>query len=191
MEDIRAFIAIKLPEEVKAKLNQLEDQFKSKRLNVKWVNPENIHLTIKFLGNIGVDSIPKIQEIIEEAALEIVPFKIGVNGVGVFPNAQRVQVIWAGLNGELDKLIQLQKLIDTGLSRLGFVPESRPFTAHLTIARMRDEARDSERETAGKLTGVTLFETSLFIVESVSLMRSQLRREGPIYTQVFKVDLVG
>jgi RNA 2',3'-cyclic 3'-phosphodiesterase len=191
MEDIRAFLAIELPEETKIKLNQLEDQFKIKRLNVKWVDPENIHLTLKFLGNISVDSIPKIQEIMEEAALEIAPFKIGVNGVGVFPNVQRVQIIWAGLNGELDKLIQLQKLIDTGMSRLGFIPESRPFTAHITIARMRDEARDSERETAGKLAGVTLFEAPFFIVKSVNLMRSQLRREGPIYSRVVTIDLVG
>ena len=122
MEEIRAFIAIELPVEVKLKLTQLEEQLKLSRLAAKWVAPESIHLTLKFLSDISVDSIPGIQEIMEEAALGVAPFQIGVGGVGVFPNPQRVQVIWAALNGDLDKILELQKLIDTGLSRLGFVP---------------------------------------------------------------------
>ena len=191
MEDIRAFIAIELPDEIKVKLDQLEGQLKARRLNAKWVAPESIHLTLKFLGNISVDSVPNIQEVMEEAALGVPPFRIGVGGVGVFPNPQRVQVIWAGLNGDLDKLIELQKLVDTGLSKLGFVPESRPFTAHLTVARIRDEARPTEREAAGKLAEATPFEAPSFTVETISLMRSQLRREGPIYNRVVSVALVG
>jgi RNA 2',3'-cyclic 3'-phosphodiesterase len=191
MEDIRAFIAIELPAEIKVKLTQLEEQLKSSRLNAKWVTPESIHLTLKFLGNISVDSIPNVQEIMEEASLSVAPFQIGMSGVGVFPSPQRAQVIWAGLNGDLDKLLELQKLIDTGLSRLGFVPESRPFTGHLTVARMRDESRSVEREAAANMAETTRFEGPLFLVESISLMRSQLRREGPIYTCVVNVPLVG
>jgi RNA 2',3'-cyclic 3'-phosphodiesterase len=191
MEEIRAFIAIELPTEIKVKLTQLEEQLKSSRWNAKWVSPESIHLTLKFLGNINVDSIPHIQEVMEEAALSVATFQIGVSGVGVFPNPQRVQVIWAGLNGDLDKVLELQKLIDAGLLRLGFVPETRPFTAHLTVARMREESRSAEREAAGKIAEATRFEGPPFLVESISLMRSQLRHEGLIYTRVVGVPLLG
>lgn len=190
MEDIRAFIAIELPEEVKKKLTELETRLRTKKYPARWVIPENIHLTLKFLGDISINSIPDIREVMEEAVLYSAPFKLGVSGVGVFPDMRRIQIIWAGVNGDLSSLTELQKKLDTGLEKLGFAPESRPFTAHLTLARMRDEASPGERENAGKIIESTQLEAVEFPVGEINLVKSELKREGPVYTRVLSVPLL-
>ncbi len=189
-EDIRAFIAVELPDRIKQRLGEIQEQLKAGRSEAKWVAPQSIHLTLKFLGGISRDTVSGVTEAMEEAALGVSPLKLGVNGLGVFPNAKRVQVVWAGLTGDMATLIQVQKDLDTALARLGFTPESRPFTAHLTLARMRDEASATEREGVGKLVESTSFEGGEFVADSLSLMRSELRREGPIYTRVASVPFV-
>ncbi len=190
-EDIRAFIAIELPEEIKTKLTEMQDFLKSKssRFPAKWVAPGSIHLTLKFLGGISPDSVAGVTDAMEEAAIGTSPFRLGLKGLGVFPNPRRVQVVWAGLTGDVAALTQLQKDLDTALAALGFAPESRSFTAHLTLARIRDEASPAEREAIGKLVESTQFEGGEFGVASFSLMKSQLRRDGPIYSQMASVQL--
>jgi len=191
MEQIRSFIAIELPDELKLKLAQLEDQLKSHRQPwVKWVSPEGIHITLKFLGNIAVEMTGAITKAIEEATQGMSPFQLEVKGLGVFPNLRRVQVAWVGVIGEVDKLSQLQKRIETSLIPLGFAPESRAFTPHLTLARLRDQASLDERQRFGQLIASTEFETASAIeVDAVSLMRSQLTREGAIYSRSSLVRL--
>ena len=191
MEQIRSFIAIELPNELKLGLTQLETQLKSdKQPWVKWVNPEGIHLTLKFLGNIAVDRTGEITRAMEEAVQGISPFRLEVKGLGVFPNLRRVQVAWVGISGEIDKLTQLQKRIETNLTPLGFAPESRAFTPHLTLARLRDRASLDERQRFGQLIANTKFEVAYTIeVDAISLMRSQLTREGAIYSRISLVKL--
>jgi len=191
MEQVRSFVAIELPEELKAGLTQLQAQLKSgEQPWVKWVDPYSIHLTLKFLGNITVDRIGEITRAMEEAAQGIPPFQLTVKGLGVFPNLRRVQVAWVGISGELDKLSQLQQRIESNLARLGFAPESRPFTPHLTLARLRDQASLDERQRFGQLIADARFEAGYTIeVDTVSLMRSQLTREGAIYSRISSVGL--
>jgi RNA 2',3'-cyclic 3'-phosphodiesterase len=190
MDDIRAFIAIELPDHIKHKLGEVQERLKAGRLPVKWVAPGSIHLTMKFLDSITQDTADAVTGVMQEASIVSEPFRLMVKGLGVFPNPRRVQVVWAGLGGDIGRLIELQKELDSGLSRLGFTLESRPFTAHLTLARMRDEADASDREAMGRLVDGTPFEGGDFQVDSFSLMRSQLRKEGPIYTQLASVSLV-
>jgi len=191
MEQIRSFIAIELPDELKLKLAQLEDRLKSHRQPwVKWVSPNGIHLTLKFLGNIAADRTEEITKAMAEATQGISPFQLEVKELGVFPNLRRVQVAWVGISGEVDKLSQLQKRIEANLTPLGFAPELRPFTPHLTLARLRDQASPDERQRFGQLIANSKFEPAYtFPVESVSLMRSQLTREGAIYSQISSVKL--
>ncbi len=190
MEQIRSFIAVELPEEVRLKLGELESRLKSSRQqSVKWVNPTSIHLTLKFLGNITANSIGEITEAMEETSQGIPRFSLEVKDLGVFPNLKRVQVAWVGLTGEVDKLIQLQQRLDTNLERLGFAPESRAFTPHLTLARVRNEASLDERQRFGQLIADTRFEAGNIEVDAVSLMRSQLTREGAIYSRLSLVGL--
>jgi 2'-5' RNA ligase len=190
MEEIRSFIAIELPDDLRQRLGQLEARLKSGRQSgVKWVDPNGIHLTLKFLGNIVTDTIAKVTVAIEEAAQGIPPFRLEVRDLGVFPNLKRVQVAWVGVDGEIDKLARLQKRIESSLEPLGFAPESRPFTAHLTIARIRNDASLMDRQTLGQLITSVKFEGSIVNVDSISLMKSQLTREGAIYSRISLVSL--
>ena len=191
MEQIRSFIAIELPEEVRKVLAHIEAQLKKgKHSGVKWVDPYSIHLTLKFLGDIAADKTGEITKAIEKSSQGISPFHLEVKELGVFPNFKRVRVVWVGIGGEIDQLIQLQKRLEANLAVLGFAPESRPFTPHLTLARVREGGSPAEQQNFGQLIASTKFESAYgFTVDSVSLMRSQLTREGAIYSQISSVGL--
>jgi len=191
MEQIRSFIAIELPGEVKLAISRLQEKLKSgSRAPVKWVNPENTHLTLKFLGNIDLAVVDDIKNALGEAARDIPAISLGAENLGTFPNNTRVQVVWVGLIGELDKLQKLQQRIDKELLPLGFPAEKRAFSPHLTIARLRDRATAIDRQDIGRLVEKTIFESSLeFSAKSVNLMKSQLTREGPIYSVLDSVNL--
>ena len=186
MEQIRAFIAIELPPELKLEIDRLQSQLKSGAASpVKWVDPGSIHLTLKFLGNIASNKIGEITKAMEDAARTIPPFHLEVKGLGAFPNLKRVQVVWAGLKGDIDKLNQLQQRLESNLRDSGFTPETRAFTSHLTLARVRDQASLDERQRLGQLIADTGFEAVHAIeVDAVSLMKSQLTREGAIYSRL-------
>jgi len=192
MEQIRSFIAIELPHELKLALTQLEVQLKTGNQPwVKWVNPDSIHLTLKFLGNIATDRTLEITRAMKEATQGIVPFHLRAKELGVFPSLRRVRVAWVGINGEVAKLNQLQKRLESNLTPLGFAPEARPFTAHLTLARLNERASLDNREKFGKLIASTRFETAGDIyVAALSLMKSQLTREGAIYSRISLVRLL-
>ena len=191
MEEVRSFIAIELPDELKQELTQLEDRLKlSNQPWVRWVNPYSIHLTLKFLGNIATDRIDQITRSMEEASRGIAPFHLQVRELGVFPNLKRVQVAWVGVKGEVDTVQQLQRRIESGLVPLGFAAESRRFTAHLTLARVSNRASPNERQRFGELIASSSFEAVHSIeVNAVNLMKSQLTREGAIYTRISSVAL--
>jgi 2'-5' RNA ligase len=191
MEQIRSFIAIELPSELKLELTQLEAKLKTeKQPGVKWTNPDSIHLTLKFLGNIAADRSREITGAIEAAAQGITPFRLKAKELGVFPNLRRVQVAWVGISGEVDKLSQLQKRLESNLASLGFTPESRPFTAHLTLARLSDRIPSDERQRFGQLITNARFESNHNIeVDAISLMKSQLTRAGAIYSRISLVKL--
>ena len=191
MEQIRSFIAIELPDEVKAGLSQLQNRLKvGEQSGVKWVDPYGIHLTLKFLGNVALDRTDEITRAMEAAAQGMPPFDLEVKELGVFPNLRRVQVVWVGISGEVDKLSQLQQHIESNLAQSGFARESRAFTPHLTLARLRNQATPAERQRVGQLIANTRFEEAYnFKVDAISLMRSQLTREGAIYSRISQVKL--
>ena len=191
MEQVRSFIAIELPDEVKSALSRLQSQLKSGgQYPVKWVNPYRIHLTLKFLGNVTVAKITEITGAIASAAQGIPPFRLEVKGLGVFPNPRRVQVIWVGIVGDVDQLTRFQQRLEANLAPLGFAPETRSFTPHLTLARVRDQASPEERQGLGQLIASTGFEATYEIhVNAITLMKSQLTREGAIYSQISSIKL--
>jgi len=191
MEQVRCFIAIELPEGVKRGIKELQAQLKAgSPAPVKWVDTANIHLTLKFLGNVAADRMDEITAAMTQAVQGTSPFQIEVRELGVFPNPRRVQIVWVGVSGEAEKLARLQQRIESGLEKLGFPPEGRRFAPHLTLARLRDRATPDERQKLGQLIAETSFDaTQSFMVDSVNLMKSQLTREGPIYTRLSSVEL--
>ncbi|MHB8104932.1 MAG: RNA 2',3'-cyclic phosphodiesterase [Dehalococcoidales bacterium] len=191
MENIRSFIAVELPADLKQALAELQLKFKSAGSPpVRWVEPKNIHLTLKFLGDIDAGDTGKITAALEEAVRGVSPFYIEASGLGVFPNLNRIQIIWIGLYGDIEKLGNLQKRIETNLKPLGFPAEGRPFTPHLTLARVRDYATGDARQKLGQLISGTSFTEKYKIgINAVNLMKSQLTREGPIYTKLTAITL--
>jgi 2'-5' RNA ligase len=183
-EQIRSFIAIELPEEAKEGLAGLRKELeRDEHKFVKWVDPEVIHLTLKFLGNIPSKRVTEITESIERAARGISPFHLEISGLGAFPSLRQARVFWVGIGGEMDKLSRLQQNIDSALAALGFAKEERSFVPHLTLARVRQGASPLERRSFGELVGSTVFEDKYHVkVEAINLMRSQLTPAGAIYT---------
>lgn len=190
-DQIRAFIAIELPEEAKKGLARLRKELeRDEHKFVKWVDPRGIHLTLKFLGNIHSKRVTEITKAIEEAAQGISPFDLEISGLGAFPNLRQARVFWVGIGGEVDKLSRLQQNIDSALAVLGFAKEERSFTPHLTLARIRQGASPLERRNFGELVGSTIFEDKYHVqVESINLIRSQLTPAGAIYTCLSAVGL--
>ena len=192
MESIRCFIAIELTPEFKAELTKLQNTLRSAPggTGARWVAPESIHLTLKFLGNVPTDKLPAIIQAIEDTVRDTPEFTLGLGECGCFPNVRRPQVIWVGLTGDLKILDDLVKRLETSLARLGFKPEGRPFTPHLTLARMRDTATPVERQAIGEVAGRTksLFTGSLNVAE-VCLMQSELTPKSAIYTRLAEVKL--
>jgi RNA 2',3'-cyclic 3'-phosphodiesterase len=190
-ERLRTFIAVDLPEASRRALLALQDGLKAgSRTNVKWVDPASIHLTLKFLGGTDTGLVPPILTVMAGAVRDVKPFAVELQGLGAFPNLNRVRVVWVGLGGEVEKLGLVQQRIEAGLVPLGFAAEDRPFSPHFTLGRVREQALPEERRRLGELIATTAFEGGgRFSVDAVHLMKSQLTRAGAIYTRLGSVEL--
>jgi 2'-5' RNA ligase len=190
-QQIRSFIAIELPEEVKAGLHRLQAELTlPQHTFVKCVAREGIHLTLKFLGNISPQKVAEITRVMEQASQGVSTFQLQITDVGAFPNMRQPRVLWVGIKGELDKLTAWQQRIDNGLVPLGFAKETRPFTAHLTLARTREGCSPGDRRDLGELVMKTPVEVNYAVtVNRLSLMRSQLLPGGAVYSRLTEVKL--
>jgi len=190
-QTIRSFIAVELPEAVKKGLQQLQAELTLPQYNfVKCVAPEGIHLTLKFLGNVSSQKISEITGVMEQASRGIRPFQLQLTEVGAFPNMRRPRVVWVGIKGEIDKLIGWQQRLDDGLVPLGFAKEARPFTPHLTLARIRENCSREDNIRFGEMLGKAQVEVDYkFTVSSLNLMRSQLLPGGAVYSSLAEIKL--
>ena len=188
---IRAFIAIELPPELKKELTELETLLKKNSPPViKWVDPDSIHITLKFLGDTSDAIIDKLSLAMAESVVCISPFELATHQLGSFPSIVRPQVIWVGVNGEMDKLARLRDNIEKNTEALGFKRELRPFSPHLTLGRVRDVARPDEVQRIGKLINETAFTAIHNIsVNQINLMKSALTPTGAIYTCIGSTKL--
>ncbi len=191
MNQIRAFICVEMPSEVKNTLKNVQNRLKQPGSNtVKWVDPANIHLTLKFLGNVNSAQINTIIAAMERTAQTVRLFQLQLGTVGAFPDINRAQVIWVGLKGDLEILLSLQKNLDSNLTRLGFLPEKRPFAAHLTLGRLRETATSADKQHISKSIQAISLESGLTAsVNALSLMQSQLLPGGPVYTRLNAVPI--
>jgi 2'-5' RNA ligase len=190
-QQIRSFIAIELPEEVKKGLQRLQAELTLPQHSfVKCVAPEGIHLTLKFLGNTSPQKVVEITRVMEQASQGVSPFQLQITDVGAFPSMRQPRVLWVGIKGELDKLIAWQMRIDDGLVPLGFAKENRAFTPHLTLARVRENCSPGDRRNLGELVTKTPVEVDYKVaVNSLSLMRSQLLPTGAVYSRLAEIKL--
>lgn len=180
---MRAFIAIDLPERIKNKLAKFENNLKKCDLAFKWVKPENLHLTLKFLGNIEQEQVNKIKEAITKISGEFAAFKASFNGFDFFPNQGKPKVFFISNNKEkLLKSIALR--LEEELETLGFAKGNR-FKSHITLARIKD-LKNIESLKA-KIKDIQLDEK--FLIRAIILYKSTLTKEGPIYGKIFKSNM--
>ena len=191
MDKIRTFIAIELPPDIKAALNRLQTALGAgKDTSVKWVSPNSIHLTLKFLGNIDPEAIPQITSAMEKSVKNAKPFSLQLSAIGAFPNARSPRVVWVGLKGDTEVLSELQKHLERSLDAVGFPPENKPFSPHLTLGRVRNQIRPNQRRALAELlSAAKLKATPIFQINSIDLMKSELTQKGAIYTKLAAVNL--
>lgn len=188
-DKIRAFIAIGLPDPVLHGIGNVQAGLKQSGVKIKWVRPESVHLTLKFLGDIPVSQVGQIGDALDRAAKGVSPFSLYAKGVGIFPDLKRPRVVWTGIAGDVEVLRSLQAGVEAALEPVGFAREKRPFRAHLTVGRIKD--RIDKQALRAALTGQEGFETDPFQVTSVVLYQSTLRPQGALYTRLAETCLPG
>ena len=186
-DTIRAFIAIELPQEIIAFIHKIQEGLRSYGFKARWVRPENIHLTLKFLGDINSEDIKKAGDAIISAAGENASMSLGAKGIGVFPGVKRPRVIWTGIAGQTKELADLQKTLDGKLETIGFPKEKRPYKGHLTIARIKGKV-DAKR-LIDAMTEFGRLESKTFMAEEVVLFKSKLKPSGAVYTKLMSAAL--
>jgi 2'-5' RNA ligase len=191
LEQIRAFIAVELPAGAREALGSiLQDLQAVVPAGVRWVRPEGIHLTLKFLGDIGAKSVGPISLAMSQCAALVSPFDLFLSELGAFPKLKAPRVVWAGLDGAVDALRGLQASLEEELERLGHNPEGRPFSPHLTLGRTREGASIAQRRSVGDDLAMASVEIRGELpVREIVLIQSTLTPSGAIYTHLFSAAL--
>ena len=188
---IRAFIALDLSPEVLGRLEYLAGQLKGRLsgAQVRWVSVQNIHLTIKFLGDVSVNNLGVLNKIVENEAHQQVEFEIRVAGLGAFPSTNRPRVIWVGVEAP-GNLSALQRNIDTETAKLGYASEGRDYSPHLTLGRVARNVSDGElRRISEALVSLKASQLGACLIQAVHIYRSDLNPQGSVYTKLFSADL--
>jgi 2'-5' RNA ligase len=190
MTMIRAFIAIVLTPEVQLGLDRLSKQLKQqlKGAPVRWVQVSNIHLTLKFLGNIPVENLEVLQEVLRKEAGQYPPFEISLGGLDAFPNKRRPRVVLVKLQVP-PGLGSFQRTLEDQLKGLGYPAEERAFTPHLTLGRVSRDASNAEVQQLGQMIEtVRIDAVGTMEVRDVHLIRSDLYPSGPVYTNLLTAE---
>jgi 2'-5' RNA ligase len=184
---IRAFIAFELPEKITSQIRGVQEGIKAHKFKIKWVQPQNIHLTLKFLGNIPASDTFKIQNAISEAVKGVEPILLAAKGIGVFPDLKRPRVLWVGIAGRKKALIGLYQALEESLEAIGFPKESRPFKGHLTLGRIRGKI--ISKRLVHVMDEFIDFETETFEANQIILFQSERLPSGAVYTKLASVKL--
>jgi 2'-5' RNA ligase len=189
---LRLFVAVELPATVSSVLTRLQHELQRDPAlaRLRWVRPEGIHLTLKFLGETEAVRQPRIEEAIQRGVDGMAPFGLHLGTIGSFGPRDRPRVVWVDVGGEVDILTQLQRAIDRELEDAGFRRETRPFSPHLTLARVpEDRGRDVAGPLASAIAAGTAPGHAEIAVREVSLMHSKLGPAGAVYTRLFAAPL--
>ena len=186
---MRTFIAIELPNEIKDFLGSLQNELKSSGADVKWVEPKNIHLTLKFLGDIDDKQLDKITRIMDEVAGENVKFQVSISSLGGFPKIDYLRVIWVGADKGAEEVAKIAGELEKRIAKLGIPKEDRPFSSHITIGRTRSslnreklvESLKDKIDLGGKKFD--------FYVTRITLFKSTLSPKGPAYEALKEASL--
>jgi len=188
---LRAFIAVEIPAEIQ-RLIQQDTASLQKALPkplVRWVETKNLHLTLKFLGDVSAEELEKLAGAIELELVTHAPFTMSVAGLGVFPGYHQPRIIWVGLEAP-NSLSSLQQSVDATAVRMAYLPEERPFSPHLTIGRVGQGSTQANRlKIRETLEAATSISIGPFEVKAVTIFKSDLRPTGPVYTSLYTLPM--
>ena len=186
-ETLRLFIAIPTPPSLRQRLQELETVLQTLHLDAKWVLPERIHLTLKFLGETPLSLVKNLQESLEKISHDQNPFSFWVDRYGAFPNLRRPRILWAGSEQTCPELQRLVQSLEVVVSHFGFQKEGRAFSPHLTLGRLRSPKHCDRLEEWVKEHPLSWREE--FLCGRLVLFQSTLTPKGPIYKPLYEVNL--
>ena len=181
----RTFICLELPETIRVQAEELQRRLAGLGDKIRWVNPRNLHLTLRFLGEISRSQLEIVCLAVRCAAARVDAFPIRLSGTGCFPSPRRPRAFWIGV-ADASPLIRMFETIDEELASAGFPREARPFSPHLTLGRVRV---DRSNPRLGEAMGGAEFDAEPFLVTDVTVMKSELRKSGSVYTPVAREPL--
>ena len=190
MPQVRTFIAVDLSAEICSRIQELIDQLRLAEARVSWTKPGNVHLTLKFLGDTDEQRLPDVCRAVGDAARGTQPVSIRVRGLGAFPHVQRPRTIWVGIAEGAEEIGALAEAVAGALHALGFPRESRPFSPHVTVGRVRERV-SGQSELIRRLREKADFEGGSALVQEVVVYASLLRPEGPTYQVLGRAPLAG
>lgn len=186
---IRSFLAADLPMTLRTSIVDATAKLRDSSFDVKWLKPEGIHLTLKFLGGIEEKQIQPIVDAVRPVVINQKPLALRAEGIAAFPNLKRPRVIWIAVTGDTERLKNIQERIEQSLSALGFPAENRPFSPHLTVGRIRSGRKITDLiSKIQELAGITF---SAFTVNELVLYKSILRPEGAAYLPLQRLPFTG
>jgi len=191
MPRIRTFIAVEMSPSVISRAGDLIDKLRIAAAEINWVRPQQMHLTLKFLGDVPDTETPDICRVVNEVAAAFEPFEITCRGAGAFPNVRDPRTLWIGIEDGADELKQLQAELDGALkAKLGYAKEQRGFHPHLTIGRVKRELPGGRGELAQLLEKYVHFDADLAIIDEVVTFASFLSRsQGPTHDALGRAEL--
>jgi len=185
---MRTFLAIEIDAAIRGKIQAIRQRLRKANGDIKWVEEDNTHLTIKFIGEIDAERLPELTAAIEQCAAASRGFEIAVRGVGTFP-ARRPRVLWVGAEDASGTLAGLHRAVDAALSRFGVDEEGREFSGHLTLGRVRS-GKNLDKLVAA-LEAEAPADLGVTKVESLVLFESKLMPQGPRYSALARIPLAG
>lgn len=191
---LRTFVAIELPAAILAAVAAAQGELKTalgeRETLIRWIDPTNAHLTLKFMGDTAESRVDELGEALSGAVGGRCPLQLRTGALGCFPSGRQPRVLWLGLEGDLEGLTGLRDAVEAAIGPLGWPTEARPFQPHLTLGRVRPEATYAEKAGIGKAAGALWPPPPVELtVAAVSLMRSELKPTGAIYTRLCEVSL--
>lgn len=188
MATTRTFIAIELPDDIRARATSLVDRLQSAAAHVKWVAPPNLHWTLKFLGEVTDETLARVCRGVARVAHSQQPFRIQVAGTGAFPSPARPRTIWLGVSQGGQSMVTLHEALEGELHRLGFRREGRQFVPHLTLGRVRGRT-GGDPGLRDMIQRQSEFDAGAMEVAELAVMASYLDRQGPTYQRVGRAVL--
>jgi RNA 2',3'-cyclic 3'-phosphodiesterase len=191
MNPLRTFIAAEISSEVRSSAMRLINRLRDSQAKVKWIEAENLHFTLKFLGDVAAERINDVCRAVEEAASPFTPFELVAKGCGAFPSPSRPRTVWLGVEEGTEPMELLAQAIERLLEPLGFAREHRRFTPHLTLGRVREGSAAGLKQLSELLGKYAEFDAGSMVVDEVTVFSSTLRRGGPKYEPLARIALRG